>query len=214
VSDAFYCSPVIFTNRAGADPQEIGVVAPYRAQVRAIRELLKEADLAGVEVGSVEQFQGQVRAKWRFCEMVVLILAPFKLGTKGDHFRHNSKQLRSRQAESVGFLTASPTYEWSVISCHLCQCMRPTHPLLVAITRAQALLIVIGDPEALGKDELWRTFMNYVVSSGGWTGKTPSWRQKDEVPVPGYNIIRRDKPVYGEGFIGGKSEQIYRYHRE
>jgi helicase MOV-10 len=84
----------------------------------------------------------------------------------------------------------------------------------VAITRAQALLIVIGDTEVLGKDELWRTFLNYIVSSGGWTGKTPSWKQKDEVPVPGYDIIPRDKPVYGEGFIGGKSVQIYRYNRE
>jgi AAA domain len=117
--------PSHFTNHARADPQEIGVVAPYRAQVRAIRDLLKEADLAGVEVGSVEQFQGQVRAKWRFFEMVVLILAAFKLGAKSDHLRHNSKQFRSRQTESVGFLTASPTYEWLVISSHLCQCMRP-----------------------------------------------------------------------------------------
>jgi hypothetical protein len=86
-----------------------------------------------------------------------------------------------------------------------------THPLLVAITRAQALLIVIGDPEVLGKDELWRTFLNYIMSCGGWTGKTPSWRQKDEVRVPKYSVIPREQPVYGEGFIGGKSESIYRY---
>jgi hypothetical protein len=92
--------------------------------------------------------------------------------------------------------------------------MYETHPLLVAITRAQAFLIVIGDPDVLGKDELWRTFLNYVVSSGGLTGKTPSWKQKDEVPVPGYSVIPRDRPVYGEGFIGGKSEQIYKYNHD
>lgn len=43
------------------DPEDIGIVAPYRAQVRTIREVLKLADLADIDVGSVEQFQGQVR---------------------------------------------------------------------------------------------------------------------------------------------------------
>jgi superfamily I DNA and/or RNA helicase len=46
-----------------ADPWEIGVIAPYRAQVRVIRKLLKLSNLDDIEVGSVEQFQGQVRAK-------------------------------------------------------------------------------------------------------------------------------------------------------
>ncbi len=42
------------------DPSEIGVIAPYRAQVRTIRELLRQAKLSEITVGSVEQFQGQV----------------------------------------------------------------------------------------------------------------------------------------------------------
>jgi hypothetical protein len=42
------------------DPWEIGVIAPYRAQVRTIRELLRQAKLSEITVGSVEQFQGQV----------------------------------------------------------------------------------------------------------------------------------------------------------
>jgi AAA domain len=43
-----------------ADPEEIGIIAPYKAQVRTIREFLKQARLSGISVGSVEQFQGQV----------------------------------------------------------------------------------------------------------------------------------------------------------
>jgi len=42
------------------DPEEIGVLAQYKAQVRTIRELLKVAKLSNISVGSVEQFQGQV----------------------------------------------------------------------------------------------------------------------------------------------------------
>ena len=45
----------------------------------------------------------------------------------------------------------------------------------VAVTRAQALLIVIGDPNVLSLDPLWRSFLNYVDVNGGWRGPPPSW---------------------------------------
>jgi helicase MOV-10 len=87
-----------------------------------------------------------------------------------------------------------------------------THTALVAITRAQALLIVIGDPEVLGKDELWRTFLNYVYICGGWRGKTLTWKPKEDVHVPGYEVIPRSGGVvYGESYINGKSKNLYRY---
>jgi AAA domain len=44
----------------GVDPEDIGVIAPYKAQVRTIREFLKQSNLSDISVGSVEQFQGQV----------------------------------------------------------------------------------------------------------------------------------------------------------
>ncbi|KAF8267995.1 P-loop containing nucleoside triphosphate hydrolase protein [Lactarius quietus] len=82
----------------------------------------------------------------------------------------------------------------------------------VAITRAQALLIVVGDPEVLGKDELWRTFLNYAYICGGWRGKKLRWNPEDEVRVPGYNVIPRSGGVvHGESYIGGESENIYAY---
>jgi len=72
------------------------------------------------------------------------------------------------------------------------------------------LLIVIGDPEVLGKDELWRTFLGYVNSREGWTGKTHK-RNGDPVPVPGYVVVsRKGSVLYGEEFMGRKSEKFYR----
>jgi helicase MOV-10 len=89
--------------------------------------------------------------------------------------------------------------------------MRLTCALLVAITRAQALLIVIGDPEVLGRYDHWRTFLTYVKSRKGWTGKMHDWESDEVVPPPGYEIVpRKGDVVYGEEFIGGKSEKIYR----
>jgi helicase MOV-10 len=83
--------------------------------------------------------------------------------------------------------------------------------LLVAITRAGALLIVVGDPEVLGKDKLWRTFLNYIKLRKGWTGKGHSWKAEEVVDVPGYEIVpRKGGIVYGDEFINGKCEMIYR----
>ncbi|KAF8916713.1 P-loop containing nucleoside triphosphate hydrolase protein [Mucidula mucida] len=45
----------------------------------------------------------------------------------------------------------------------------------VAVTRAQALLIVVGNPEVLSLDPLWRGFMNYIYTKGGWKGHRISW---------------------------------------
>ncbi|KAH9932178.1 P-loop containing nucleoside triphosphate hydrolase protein [Fomitopsis serialis] len=45
----------------------------------------------------------------------------------------------------------------------------------VAVTRAQALLIVVGDPNVLSLDPLWRSFLSYAHGRGGWKGPPPSW---------------------------------------
>ena len=83
---------------------------------------------------------------------------------------------------------------------------------LVAITRAQSLLIVVGDPEVLGKDELWRTFLNYACLRKGWTGKPLSWDPKVNVNIPGYAVIKRlDGVERGESFVDGKNETIYKF---
>jgi len=85
------------------------------------------------------------------------------------------------------------------------------YALLVAITRAQALLIVIGDPEVLGKYDGWRTFLKYIKSRKGWTGKMRERESEEVFPSPGYEIVpRKGGPVYGDEFIDGKSEEIYR----
>ncbi|KAK2465578.1 hypothetical protein APHAL10511_002470 [Amanita phalloides] len=55
----------------------------------------------------------------------------------------------------------------------------------VAVTRSQALLIVVGDPQVLSLDPLWRTFLNYVYNNGGWRGPNPDWDTNAEVDVNG-----------------------------
>jgi hypothetical protein len=134
------------------------------------------------------------------------------VGTAGNYLRNDSNQLRGGQAEGDGFLTEPSTDEWYVLFSECFDFMTLSHTLLVAITRAQSLLIVVGDPEVLGKDELWRTFLNYACLHGGWTGKMLGWDPETEVVVPGYEVIpRAGGVVRGVSYMDGRSENIHRY---
>lgn len=53
----------------------------------------------------------------------------------------------------------------------------------MAVTRAKALLIVIGDPNVLGLDPLWRSFLEYVNTNGGWKGPAIPWDPPDHTDL-------------------------------
>jgi helicase MOV-10 len=55
----------------------------------------------------------------------------------------------------------------------------------VAVTRAQALLYVVGDPSVLSIDPLWRSFLNYIHCNGGWKGPAPTWDTRAPVDEKG-----------------------------
>jgi len=48
-----------------------------------------------------------------------------------------------------------------------------------------ALLIVIGNPEVLSLDPMWRSFLNYVRRNNGCRGAEISWDYDEEVDVAG-----------------------------
>ncbi|KAG8954837.1 hypothetical protein FRC04_010319 [Tulasnella sp. 424] len=68
----------------------------------------------------------------------------------------------------------------------------------VALTRAKALLVVVGNPSILGLDPLWRKFLNYVHRNGGWKGLQPNWDPKDDSP-DGATGLRVERAVGDEG---------------
>jgi helicase MOV-10 len=64
---------------------------------------------------------------------------------------------------------------------------------LVAVTRAQALLIIVGDPNVLSLDPLWRSFLNYIHSNNGWTGVPIPWDSREIVREGGYDEEARNR---------------------
>ncbi|KAF9057246.1 P-loop containing nucleoside triphosphate hydrolase protein [Panaeolus papilionaceus] len=150
-------------SRVGSDKllcvadNDIGIIAPYHAQVVKLRTALRSvAD--GVKVGSVEEFQGQERR--------VIIISTVR--SSRDFIEYDLRH-------TLGFVANPRRFN-------------------VAVTRAQALLIVVGDPQVLSLDPLWRSFLNYIHNNGGWTGPAITWDPQEEVnEAGGYDALVRDK---------------------
>ncbi|KAG7441319.1 P-loop containing nucleoside triphosphate hydrolase protein [Guyanagaster necrorhizus] len=135
---------------------DIGVIAPYHAQVRRIRKTLKGV-AEGIQSGSAEEFQGQERP--------VIIISTTRSSKDFIEFdlRH-----------TLGFVANPRRFN-------------------VAVTRAKALLVIIGDPTVLSLDPLWRSFLNYVYKRGGWRGLPISWDPYADVDeTGGYDRAMRE----------------------
>ena len=62
----------------------------------------------------------------------------------------------------------------------------------VAMTRAQSLLIVVGDPVILSLDQMWREFLDYIHASGGWRGKPRDWDDAASAAAADFLMQRRN----------------------
>ncbi|THV07182.1 RNA helicase [Dendrothele bispora CBS 962.96] len=138
---------------------DIGVIAPYHAQVLKLRAALR-AVADSVKVGSVEEFQGQERR--------VIIISTV---------RSSREFVEYDLRHTLGFVANPCRFN-------------------VAVTRAKALLCIIGDPSVLSLDPLWRSFLNYIHLSGGWSGPDPTWDTSEPVDeAGGYDAVVRTGAV-------------------
>lgn len=88
-------------------------------------------------------------------------------------------------------------------------------PDLVAVTRAQALLVVVGNPKVLSLDPLWRAFLSYVHRGGGWRGKSISWDPEGTVDGEGYDgELRREAAADAEDTLARLKALITRKNAE
>lgn len=97
------------------------------------------------------------------------------VGAESHHHLDGAQQQgirRVRPASYFGLRRQPKTFQWFVHVSHLRNDLDLIrHYLPVAVTRAKALLIIIGDPNVLSLDPLWRSFLTYIHGNGGWTGQ-------------------------------------------
>lgn len=119
-------------------PEHIGIITPYRKQVKKIREQLekciKHDSVDDLKVGTVEEFQGEERS-------IILVST----------VRSKTESLQHDERFHLGFVTNEKRFN-------------------VALTRAKALLIVVGSPNVLEKSHCWKTFIEFCKKNGGFIG--------------------------------------------
>lgn len=172
---------------------EIGVITPYYAQSRKLRTLLQDF-ARGVKVGSVEEFQGQVSEPKCFQKLLCIIDIVMKerrvivLST----VRSSRDLVTVDLKHTLGFV-ANP------------------RRLNVAITRAQSLVIIVGDPSVLSLDPLWRALLNYIHMNGGWRGDPPTWDTSEPVrETGGYDDELREENERDMNEFSRKMEMMTR----
>ncbi|KAM0746585.1 hypothetical protein T439DRAFT_134596 [Meredithblackwellia eburnea MCA 4105] len=118
----------------GLKGEEIGIISPYAAQVKKIKQEIWSF-CPDAHIGSVEEFQGQERK--------VIIVSTV---------RSNTDLLEFDAIHHLGFVAHPKRFN-------------------VTVTRAQAGLILVGDPAVLEMDSLWARFLLFIKDQNGFKGQ-------------------------------------------
>lgn len=135
-------------------PKDIGIIAPYRKQVQKIRKALEQ-------VGKEFKFKDMNHLKvgsveeFQGQERRVILVSTV---------RSSSKYLSIDKNFTLGFVKNEKRFN-------------------VAVTRAKALLIVVGNPLVLSADPTWARFVEYCKDEGGYTGFTHAEEDEGEIVV-------------------------------
>ncbi|KAF9082733.1 hypothetical protein BGX23_012125 [Mortierella sp. AD031] len=113
---------------------DIGVIAPFREQVKLLRQVLRSRGYAGVNVGAVEDYQGQ--------EYRIMLVSTT---------RSRVKYLDQDVRQGLGLVHFRKRFN-------------------VALTRAQAMMVIVGNPELLVLDEHWADYLHFCLRNGAYTG--------------------------------------------
>ncbi|XP_068029517.1 helicase MOV-10 isoform X2 [Anomalospiza imberbis] len=123
-------------------PKEIGIISPYRKQVEKIRKAITSLDPDLQKLPDISQLKVGSVEEFQGQERLVILISTV---------RSCSTYLQFDQTFRLGFLKNPKRFN-------------------VAITRAKALLIVVGNPTVLSKDHHWCRFLRYCKEQGGYTG--------------------------------------------
>ncbi|NWZ52354.1 SDE3 helicase, partial [Haliaeetus albicilla] len=132
-------------------PKEVGIISPYRKQVEKIRKAITSLDPVLRTLPDISLLKVGSVEEFQGQERRVILISTV---------RSCSEYLQLDQTFKLGFL-------------------KNPKRLNVAITRAKALLIVVGNPAVLSKDHHWQRFLRYCREEGGYTG----YPYEDESPA-------------------------------
>uniref|UniRef100_A0A8C0H7L7 RNA helicase n=1 Tax=Chelonoidis abingdonii TaxID=106734 RepID=A0A8C0H7L7_CHEAB len=128
--------------RSRISPKEIGIISPYRKQVEKIRQAITKMDRDLMNLPDIKELKVGSVEEFQGQERRVLLISTVRSCTE---------YLSVDEDFKLGFLKNPKRFN-------------------VAITRAKALLIIVGNPAVLSKDTYWNIFLRYCIAKGGYTG--------------------------------------------
>ncbi|CAK6951504.1 putative helicase mov-10-B.1 [Scomber scombrus] len=133
-------------------PRDIGIIAPYRKQVQKIRKALQKV---GKDLKRVDMDTLKVGSVEEFQgqERRVILVSTV---------RSSREYVETDKQFNLGFVKNEKRFN-------------------VAVTRAKALLIVVGNPRVLNADPVWARFIQYCRDEGGYTGFVQAEEDEDVV---------------------------------
>ncbi|KAG8791089.1 hypothetical protein FRC17_008803, partial [Serendipita sp. 399] len=182
--------PVVFHSIVGKDVrearspsffnvEEASLVKDYVQRLKGDQRLR----LLDEHIGVISPYNAQ-------CGKIRLLLSKFAKGVKVGSVEEFQGQERrviiiSTVRSNIDFVQSDITHSLGFIA--------HSRRFNVAITRAQALLIIIGDPNVLSLDPLWRSLLSYIYNKGGWTGyPRPDWNTEIELDGDAFVRSRRE----------------------
>ncbi|CAB1428895.1 unnamed protein product [Pleuronectes platessa] len=126
---------------ATISPRDIGIIAPYRKQVQKIRQALNKVE-KNFKFMNMDKLKVGSVEEFQGQERRVILVSTVRSSSSYTDF---DKQF------NLGFVKNEKRFN-------------------VAITRAKALLIVLGNPRVLNTDPTWAHFIKFCSDSGGYDG--------------------------------------------
>ncbi|XP_023391491.1 putative helicase MOV-10 isoform X3 [Pteropus vampyrus] len=128
--------------RARLSPRNVGVISPYRKQVEKIRHCITKLDKELRGLNDIKDLKVGSVEEFQGQERSVILISTV---------RSSQSFVQLDLDFNLGFLKNPKRFN-------------------VAVTRAKALLIVVGNPLLLGHDPDWKTFLDFCKENGGYTG--------------------------------------------
>uniref|UniRef100_A0A8C1EWI0 RNA helicase n=1 Tax=Cyprinus carpio carpio TaxID=630221 RepID=A0A8C1EWI0_CYPCA len=144
-------------------PRDIGIIAPYRKQVEKIRRAIKsDEDLE--KYMCIEDLKVGSVEEFQGQERKVILVSAV---------RSSKEHIILDETFNIGFLRNEKRFN-------------------VALTRAKALFIMVGNPTILRTDESWGRFIDFCFEQGGYTGISFT-------SVEGIEEVEKRLPHLGKG---------------
>ncbi|KAI0316091.1 P-loop containing nucleoside triphosphate hydrolase protein [Amylostereum chailletii] len=161
--------PIVFHAMSGEDAREASSPSFFNIhevqQVKAYVEALRSDGILNKEIGIIAPYHAQ-------CQKIRTLLRSI-----GEDIKVGSvEEFQGQERRIIIISTVRSSREFVEYDLrHTLGFVANPRRFNVAVTRAQALLIVVGDPAVLSLDPLWRSFLNYIHINRGWKGIPISW---------------------------------------